>query len=117
MTFRSGHMNRPAGCPRRLHLAEAHYSESSSSRAIRKLTSNPVINPCFQHVERQASSTENFIMEGPDIEAGTKLLLCAIAEVENLELTTLVAQALSRPCNIPVNFSLDRRLICGAAFA
>ena len=56
-------------------------------------------------------------MEGPDIEAGTKLLLCTIAEVENLELTALVAEALSRPCNIPIDFSLDRWLICAAAFA
>ena len=55
-------------------------------------------------------------MEGPDIEVGAKLLLGTIAEIENLELTDLVAEALSRPCNIPVNFSLDRRLICGAAF-
>jgi len=53
-------------------------------------------------------------MEGPDIEAGTKLPLGAIAEIENLELPDLVAEALSRPRNIPVNFSLDRRLICGA---
>jgi hypothetical protein len=38
------------------------------------LASNPVIDAGLQHIERQASSTENFIMEGPDIEAGTKLL-------------------------------------------
>jgi hypothetical protein len=56
-------------------------------------------------------------MKGSDIEAGTKLLLSVIAERQNLELTDLVAEALSRPCNIPVNFSLDRRLIRGATFA
>ncbi len=56
-------------------------------------------------------------MEGSDIEAGTKLLRCPIAEIENLQLTDLVAQALSRPCNIPVHFSLHRRLVGRAAFA
>jgi hypothetical protein len=45
-------------------------------------------------------------MERPDIETGAKLLLCAIAEIENPELTDLVAEGLSWPCNIPVNFSL-----------
>src|SRR5208283_1490182 len=85
--------------------------------AIQKLTCNPAIDPGFQHVERQASSTEDFIMKRPDIETGTKLLLGAIAEIENLELTDLVAQPLSRPRNIPVNFSLDRRFISDAAFA
>jgi hypothetical protein len=89
----------------------------SITGAIRTLTSNPVIDAGFQHVERQTSSTEDFIMEGSDVEARTKLLLCAIAEIENLELTDLVAEALRRPCNIPVNFSLDRRLVRGAAFA
>jgi len=34
-------------------------------------------------------------MEGLDIEAGTKLLLGAIAEIENFEFTDLVAEALS----------------------
>src|SRR5580704_3248211 len=92
-------------------------SRRSSISAVRKLTSNPVIDAGFQHVERQASSTENFIMEGPDIEARTKLLLGAIAQIENLELTNLVAEALSWPRNIAVDFSLDRRLICSAAFA
>src|SRR5258708_34347319 len=56
-------------------------------------------------------------MEGPDIEVSTKPLLCAIAEIENLELTDLVAEALSWPCNIPIDCGFDRRLICGAAFA
>jgi hypothetical protein len=56
-------------------------------------------------------------MEGPDIEAGAKPLLCAIAEIENLELTDLVTEALSRPCNILINFGLDGGLICRAAFA
>ena len=56
-------------------------------------------------------------MERSEVEAGTKLLLGAIAEIENLELADLVAEALSRPCNIAVNFSSDRSLISGAAFA
>ena len=56
-------------------------------------------------------------MEGPDIEVGTKPLLCAVAKIQNLELTYLIAEALSRPCNIPIDFGFDRRLICGAAFA
>src|SRR5438445_2344145 len=56
-------------------------------------------------------------MEGPDIEASAKPLLCAVAKIENLELTYLIAEALSRPCNIPIDFGFDRRLICGAAFA
>jgi hypothetical protein len=89
----------------------------SSGSPIRNLASDPAVYACFQHVKRQASSTEDFIMEGPDIEAGTNLLLGAIAELENLELTDLGAEALSRPYNIPVNFSLDRRLIRGAAFS
>jgi hypothetical protein len=35
---------------------------------VSKLTSNPVLDAGLQHVERQTSSAENFIMEGPDIE-------------------------------------------------
>src|SRR5271155_4230536 len=93
------------------------WSSPSLTSAIRKMTSNPVSDAGFQHVEREASSTEDFIMERSEVEAGTKLLLGTTAEIENLELTDLVAEALSRPCNIPVNFSLDRRLISGAAFA
>src|SRR5580692_5952457 len=92
-------------------------SRRSSTHAVRKLTSNPVIDAGFQQVERQASTTENFIMKRSDIEARTKLLLGAIAQIENLELTDLVAEALSWPRNIAVDFSLDRRLICSAAFA
>ena len=56
-------------------------------------------------------------MKRSEVEAGAKLLLGPIAEIENLELTDLIAEALSRPCNIPVNFGLDRRLISGSAFA
>ena len=89
-----------------------HFStiRALSTSGIRKLTSNPVSDAGFQHVEWQASSAEDFIMEGSEVEAGTKLLLSAIAEIENLKLADLVAEALSRPCNIPVNLSLDRRL-------
>src|SRR5580692_9648009 len=56
-------------------------------------------------------------MEGPDIEAGTKLLLGAISEIKNLELTNFVTEALCGPRDVSVNFSLDRGLIRGTAFA
>src|SRR5580698_6543776 len=89
----------------------------SSFGSARKLASNPTIDAGFQHVEWQASSTENFIVEGPEIETGAKLLFRAIAKIENLELADLIAEDLCRPCNVPVNFSLNGRLVSGAAFA
>jgi hypothetical protein len=88
----------------------------SSGSTLRNLASDPAINACFPHVERQASSTEDLIMERLNIEVGTKLLLCAFAEHQNL-LADFVTEALSRPRDIPVDFSLNRRLIGGAAFA
>src|ERR1700730_9160427 len=93
------------------------HARVSFHSTARNLASDPSIYACFQHVERQASSIENFIMEGLDIELGTKLLLCAVAKIQNLELTYLIAEGLSRPCNIPINFSFDRRLIRSTAFA
>jgi hypothetical protein len=56
-------------------------------------------------------------VEGPDIETRAEPLLRSIAEIESLELTDLVAEALTRPGNIPVNLGLDRRLITCAAVA
>ena len=55
-------------------------------------------------------------MKGPDTEALPRLLLGALAEFEDLELADLVAEALSRPGDISVDFSLNRRLISGATF-
>ena len=46
-------------------------------------------------------------MKGPDIEALPKLLLGALAEFEDLELADLVAEALSRPGDILVDFSIS----------
>ena len=83
----------------------------SSSGAIRRLTCEPVVDAFFQHIERQTSPTEDLVMEGPYIEAGAEPPLCTLAQFQDLELAYLVTEALSGPCNIPVNFSLDRRLI------
>src|SRR5260370_10364841 len=66
----------------------------SSSRRVRKLISNPGIDAGFRHVERQPSSTKDFVMEGPDMEAGTKLLLCPTPDFEHFELTALSLSAL-----------------------
>ena len=55
-------------------------------------------------------------MEGPDIEVSAKPLLCAVAKIQNLELTDLIAEALGRPCDVAINFGVDSRLIGGAAF-
>src|SRR5260370_1994145 len=65
----------------------------SSSRRVRKLISNPGIDAGFQHVERQASSTEDFVMEGPVMEAANKLLLCPSAEFANVQPTDLPPDA------------------------
>ena len=56
-------------------------------------------------------------MEGADIEARTEPLLGAMAEIKNLELADLIAEPLSRPRDVAINFSLDGRFVSGAALA
>jgi len=52
-----------------------------------------------------------------DIEVGPEPFFGMIAQIENLQLADLIAKALSRPRNITINFSLNRRLVSGTALA
>ncbi len=56
-------------------------------------------------------------MENSDVEAWAKLLFCTLAEFSNFQLTDLVAEALSRPCDVTIDLSLNRRLVRCAALA
>jgi hypothetical protein len=72
------------------------------------LIRHPVIHACLQDVERHAAADQHLVMEGFEIEARAQAPLGSLAELPNLQLADLVAEALRRPGDIAIDFRLNR---------
>src|SRR5258707_11870547 len=50
------------------------------------LNGDPLGGAGVEHIERESAAAENFVVEGADVEPGAQLFLCALAELDDLEL-------------------------------
>src|SRR5208282_4462508 len=67
---------------------------------------DPRVDALPQYVEGQCASVQHLIVEGADVELRAQRFLCAIAEVENLQLSDLVSECLAGPRDVAIHFGL-----------
>src|SRR5215468_6450383 len=82
-------------------------------RDLRLRSCNPRLDLFLEDVERQRPGAENLVVEGPDVELRTELLLRPFAQLEDLQLAHLVTQGLAGPGDVAVGLALDVRLVDG----
>lgn len=75
-------------------------------RRLRFLPAYPIVNPRRKQVERQCSSREHFIVERAQIELVSQLTLCVLPQLQDLQLSDLVAKSLSRLRHVAIGFAL-----------
>src|SRR6266403_3237523 len=78
------------------------------------LLRNPGCHACIEHVERQRSTVQDFIVKGTDIVTGSKVVFRKLPEFKNFELAELVRQRLSRYRDVTVSFGLQVGFIIGS---
>src|SRR4051812_14541614 len=81
------------------------------------LLCHPLICTGFEQVERQGAAVEDLVVEGADVELGSKFFFRAVTKLTDLELAQLVAERLRGPRDVAVGLSLDGGLVDGAGLA
>src|SRR4051812_9888405 len=83
----------------------------SSSRSTRGLLLYPGVHPLLQHVHGQRTCTEQFVVEGAQVELVAELLPRTVAQSQDGHLSHFVRECLARPCDVTVNLRINVRFI------
>src|SRR5262249_40673138 len=89
----------------------ASNGRDASRRGSGLRSAQPRLDLLLEHIEGQSAVAEHVIMERPDVELRPELLLRSLPQLEDLQLSELVAECLGRPGDVAIRLALDVHLV------